>query len=75
MARLPAQWVVPTDSGWWVRKEWSSRLTTRTDTKAQAVATATRIAKNQGTELIIQKKGWQIQERNTYGKDPFPPRG
>ncbi|MEQ9568321.1 MAG: DUF2188 domain-containing protein, partial [Pseudomonadales bacterium] len=29
----------------------------------------------QQTELYIHGKDGRIRERNTYGKDPFPPRG
>ncbi|MFC3268349.1 DUF2188 domain-containing protein [Vulcaniibacterium thermophilum] len=33
------------------------------------------IAINQRSELFIQGRDGQIRERNSYGDDPFPPKG
>jgi hypothetical protein len=33
------------------------------------------MARQDGVELIIQRKDGTIEERNSYGHDPFPPRG
>ena len=75
MAKGKNQWVVPTDDGWGVRSENSDRLTRRTNTKDEAIEIAKEIAKNQQSELIIQKKDGTIQARNSYGQDPYPPEG
>ena len=68
------QYVVPTQSGWGVRSENSERLTVKTETKAEAVKIATSIAKNQHSELTILGGDGKIQNKNSFGGDPFPPR-
>lgn len=68
------QYVVPTQGGWGVRSEKSERLTIKTETKAEAVKIATTIAKNQQSELIILGTDGKIQNKNSYGNDPFPPK-
>nr|WP_293393876.1 DUF2188 domain-containing protein [Nevskia sp.] len=44
-------------------------------TQREAVAAARDIARNQGTEMLIHGENGRIRERNTYGNDPFPPKG
>jgi hypothetical protein len=68
------QYVVPTQGGWGVRGEHNSRLTVKTDTKAEAVKIGTNIAKNQGSELTILGQNGRIQNKNSFGNDPFPPK-
>ena len=68
------QYVVPTQSGWGVRSENSQRLTVKTETKAEAVKIATDIAKNNHSELTILGSNGRIQNKNSFGSDPFPPR-
>jgi hypothetical protein len=68
------QWVVPTTDGWGIRGEGNERLTRRTETQREAIDIATEIARNQHSELIVQRESGQIRERNSYGDDPFPPR-
>lgn len=70
------QHVVPDKNGGWkVRGAGNSRATKHTSTQSEAIKIAKSIAKNQGSELFIHGKNGQIRERNTYGKDPFPPKG
>lgn len=68
------QYVVPTEDGWGIRKEKSEKLTKKFDTKAEAVKKATEIAKNQKSELTILKKDGTIQNKNSFGNDPNPPK-
>ncbi len=68
------QYIVPTKGGWGVKGEGNSKLTAKTDTKAEAIKIGTNIAKNQQSELTILKKDGKIQNKNSYGNDPFPPR-
>ena len=75
MPRKPAQHVVPGDDGWAVRKEGASRDTSHHTTKKAAETAARSIARNQETELIVHKQDGTIQRRDSYGGDPFPPRG
>jgi hypothetical protein len=69
------QHVVPSGAGWSVKKAGSSRATSTHATQVEAVKAATKIAKNQQTELYVHGKDGRIRERNSYGKDPHPPKG
>ena len=71
------QWVVPVNGGdqWGVRGEGNDRLTSVHDTQQQAIDRARDIAINQQSEMLIQGRNGQIRERNSYGDDPFPPKG
>ena len=44
-------------------------------TQAKAIQRAREIARNQESELFIHGKNGRIRERDSYGNDPFPPRG
>lgn len=63
------------DGGWQVKAAGASRATVRTDTQAQAIDYGRQIAINQNAELFIHNTKGQIRDRNSYGNDPFPPRG
>lgn len=69
------QHVVPSGDQWGVRGEGNSRMTEYFDTQREAIARAREIAINQQSEMFIHGKNGRIRERNTYGEDPFPPRG
>lgn len=69
------QHVVPHDGNWAVRGAGNSRLTSVHETQAEAITRAQDIARNQQSEMLIHGRNGQIRERNTYGNDPFPPRG
>lgn len=69
------QWVIPNEGGWGVRGERNDKLTAKTDTKKEAIEIATEIARNQKSELIITGKDGKIQSKDSYGNDPYPPKG
>ncbi len=69
------QHVVPLGNGWAVKKEGSSRFTVITDNQRDAIKVAREIAKNHQSELIVHGRDGKIREKNSYGKDPFPPKG
>lgn len=67
--------VSPNENGWRrVHKSWSSRDIAHFDNKDEAVNRATDLARNQKSELKIQKRDGRIHGWNSYGSDPFPPR-
>lgn len=68
------QWVSPRDNGWAVHGEGNQRDTKIFDTQKQAWDAAKNIAKNQGSEVIVQGKNGQIRSKDSYGNDPCPPR-
>ena len=69
------QHVVPTDGEWGVRGAGNSRLTSVHENQTEAIEAAREIARNQQSELFVHGRNGQIRERNSYGNDPFPPRG
>lgn len=60
--------------GWAVKKSGSARTSRSFETKDEAVKYGRKLSKQEKTELFIHKKDGTIQNRNSYGKDPFPPR-
>jgi len=69
------QHVVPHNNQWGVRGAGNSKVTSTHPTQKQAINAAKSIAKNQNSELLIHGKNGQIRERNSYGNDPYPPKG
>jgi Uncharacterized protein conserved in bacteria (DUF2188) len=69
------QHVVPSGKNWAVKGAGNSKATRIVQTQKKASTIAREIAKNQGSEMFIHGKNGQIRERNTYGKDPYPPKG
>lgn len=69
------QHVVPHGSDWAVKGAGNSKATKVVDTQAEAIKLAREIAINQGSEMFVHGQNGQIRERNTYGDDPFPPKG
>ena len=63
------------DGGWQVKGAGNSKATIRTNTQAEAIAVAREIARNQESELIIHGMNGRIRERDSYGNDPYPPKG
>lgn len=70
------QHVTPhSDGGWQVKGAGNDRATKRTDTQAQAIEKGREIAKNQGSELVIHRPNGRIRDKDSHGKDPYPPKG
>lgn len=75
MSKRKNQHIVPHSKGWAVKSEGSSRASGIFETQREAIARGTEIAKSQQSELFIHNRQGQIRERNTYGNDPYPPKG
>jgi len=69
------QHVVRRGNEWLVKGEGNSRATHVTETQLEAIELGREIAQNQQSELFIHNRSNQIRERNSYGNDPFPPKG
>lgn len=69
--------VVPSKSrnGWAVKKSGSTRSSKKFSTKEEAIQYGREISKKEESELYIHKKDGKIQDRRSYGTDPFPPKG
>ena len=67
--------VVPNSNGGWdVKKANSSRASGNFGTKVEAVSAARSISRNQHTELVIHGKDGKIQQSDSHGNDPCPPK-
>ncbi|WP_291113757.1 DUF2188 domain-containing protein [Flavobacterium sp. UBA6135] len=75
MAKGKNQHVVPKGDDWAVRGAGNEKVTKIVSTQKEAIKIARDIAINQGSEMFIHSENGQIRERNTYGKDNFPPKG
>ncbi|MDH5648585.1 MAG: DUF2188 domain-containing protein [Gammaproteobacteria bacterium] len=69
------QHVVPHQGGWAVKSEGASKASSIHQKQSDAISQARNTAIKNKTEMLIHGKNGQIRERNTYGKDPFPPKG
>ena len=58
-----------------VKGEGNEKATVRTSTQAEAIDIAKDIAINQQSEVVIHRPNGQIRDKNSYGNDPFPPKG
>ena len=63
------------DGGWQVKGANNSRATVRTSTQKEAINIARAIAQNNHSEVVIHNKQGIIREKNSYGNDPYPPKG
>lgn len=63
------------NGGWDVKVSRAERATKHFETKAPAIDYGRNIARNQHAEFFIHGKNGKIQSRDSYGNDPFPPKG
>lgn len=73
--RTKNQHVVTHKDGWAVKSEGAHRATKVVPTQGEAIEIAKGIAQNNNSELFIHGRDGLIRERNTYGRDPYPPEG
>ncbi|MFC0525791.1 DUF2188 domain-containing protein [Pontibacillus salicampi] len=60
---------------WASRKEGSSRVSKVSDTQKEAMEYSRKQAKKNHSEHRIQGKDGRFRDSDSYGKDPFPPKG
>ncbi len=68
------QHVVKHDNGWAVKGEGNSQATSVTKTQKEAIEIARGIAINQKSEVVIHGTDGKIRDKDSYGKDPNPPK-
>lgn len=67
--------VVPSKTdGWAVKKSGATKASKNFETKNEAVKYGRELSKNEKTELYIHKQNGMIQNKNSYGNDPHPPK-
>ena len=74
MAKGPNQHIVQNGEKWAVQPEGRAP-TSKHGTQQAAIDKGRAAAKRNESELIIHRRDGRIREKNTYGKDPFPPKG
>lgn len=63
------------DGKWQVIGAGNSKATAITDTQYKAIEKAREIAINQKSEVVIHGTDGKIRDKNSYGNDPYPPKG
>jgi hypothetical protein len=71
----PTVHTVPHDDGWANRRAGADRASRVFPTQAEAEHAGRDTARREGVEHLIHDRHGAIRERNSYGNDPFPPRG
>lgn len=67
--------LVPDPQGYAVKDTANSEARPRYRTAQQAIRAARGIAIKRQSVVLIHGSRGQIRERNTYGDDPYPPKG
>lgn len=69
------QHVVPHDDEWAVRGEGNERATSIHPPQGNAERAAREIAIHQQSEVVIHWPDCRVRDKNSYGHDPYPPKG
>jgi hypothetical protein len=67
--------ITPHKEGWQVKKAGNTKATRVFTTQKECIEYGKAQAQRPGLELNIHDKHGRIREKNSYGNDPFPPRG
>lgn len=63
------------DGNWQVIGAGNEKATAVTETQREAIEIAKGLAQKNESEMLIHGKNGRIREKNSYGNDPYPPRG
>ena len=63
------------DGKWAVKRAGAKKATSLFDTQAEAWKETRRLARTSGSEAFLKGKDGKIRTRNSYGNDPYPPKG
>ena len=64
----------PSRGGWDVKRNNAQRASIHTETKAEAEKAGREMSQRAGSELVIHGKDGRIQQKDSHGNDPCPPR-
>ena len=62
------------DGTWAVKGEGDKRASSLNDTQHEAIERGRNIARNVGSELVIQDRENRIRDKDSFGNDPCPPK-
>ena len=74
MARKERHVVPNPGGGWDSKREKAQRASKHFDNKENAMKWSRERSRNEGSELIPHRKDGQIQNPDSHGKDPCPPK-
>ena len=75
MAKAKSNHVVPTiDGAWGVKKEGAGRASKVFSTQAAAISWGRKQSIKDQSELVIHGRDGMIRDKDSYGRDPHPPR-
>lgn len=63
------------EEGWQVKEAKTGRVFSVSSTQQAAIEYGTMVARSSESEILIHGRNGKIRERNTFGNDPFPPKG
>ena len=63
------------DGKWESKSEGGDRASKVTDTQAEAWTHSKQRAADTKGEALLKGRDGKLRKRNTYGKDPYPPKG
>lgn len=67
--------VVPhPEGGWQTKRAGAERAGSRHETKHEAMDQGRQTAIREGVELVIHGSDGKIQDKDSFGNDPFPPK-
>lgn len=67
--------VVPNpDGGWDVKRPGAKRTSSHHDTKKPAMDRGRELSRKSGGELVDHGRDGRIRDKDSHGRDPFPPR-
>jgi hypothetical protein len=67
--------ITPHPRGWAVQPAGGQRVSSVHRTQAEAIVRGRGLARNEESELFIHRRNGRIRERDSYGRDEFPPEG
>jgi phosphatidylserine decarboxylase len=67
--------VVPSPTGWKVKKTGQEAVTEVFETRRQAVDYARALSQNKRVNLVIHSRNGRIEMKDKFGRDPNIPRG
>ncbi len=57
------------------KREGGKRASVVSPTQGEAIDAARKIAQREGTELVVHGRDGKIREKDSHGRDPYPPKG
>lgn len=67
--------ITPHREGWQVKKAGAQKASKVCSTQKECIEYGIKQAKIEKSELYIHNKEGRIRAKNSYGNDPFPPKG